>query len=56
MIYKVSFVLLIVTMFFMCVGCEIEDTCYDCDTIVMDPYTGELDCLIVDCVTNQNLN
>ena len=29
-------------------SCEIEDTCYDCDTIVINA-NDELDCKIIDC-------
>ena len=29
-------------------SCEIEDTCYDCDTIVIN-LNDELDCKIIDC-------
>jgi hypothetical protein len=29
-------------------SCEIEDTCYDCDTIVIND-NDELDCKIIDC-------
>lgn len=29
-------------------ACAIEETCYDCDTIVLNEF-GELDCLIIQC-------
>ena len=47
--HKIMFVLLIVTMFFMCAGCTIEEDCYDCNTLVINPNTGELDCKIIEC-------
>ena len=51
-IYVIAAILLVAVM---TSACTIEETCYDCNTIVLNDV-GDLDCLIVDCVTNQNLN
>ena len=46
--------ILLTSLWLMALGCTIEETCYDCNTLVLN-QNNELDCLIIDCVTNQNL-
>jgi len=41
-------IVLIISLCFMFFGCTIEETCYDCNTIVLNEF-GELDCLMIDC-------
>jgi hypothetical protein len=45
---SVVIVILLTSLWLMVLGCTIEETCYDCDTIVLDE-AGEIDCLIIEC-------
>ena len=47
-------IILLLTLAFA--SCEIQEDCYDCTVVVLNPQTNELDCLQVDCVTGNNLN
>ena len=44
-IYVIAAILLVAVMMS---ACTIEETCYDCNTIVINDV-GDLDCLIVEC-------
>ena len=41
-------IVLIISLCFMFFGCTIEETCYDCDKIVINE-NNEPDCKIIDC-------
>lgn len=40
--------ILLTSLCLMALGCSIEDTCYDCDKIVLNE-NNEPDCKIIDC-------
>ena len=40
--------ILLTSLCLMALGCSIEDTCYDCDKIVINEQ-GDIDCLIIEC-------